>query len=662
MPSSRAAERDLEVPAWQAVRSEAWAEDGRTEPVERFVAAISSLPEDDELVDEVEFHRRDALRHCEAVGGPGTKGRQAVINILADLARQGRELRWCEQLEIRSAAGTADRRAELLAQSTEQLRTDTVQAFIRKMERRTWCGGRSVSITSLMRDGRELADGLRGHISDGKPLCDVTQPYLQIVQSGATCEHTGLLLTDIWRYFRHTWTMPYQSVPGRSMMMLVRDAAAEHHPIMGIAALGSAAVKVKQRDEVLGWHEDTVLDSLRQNAGRREVSWLMSIVEGRLGEIHLDDLVVDGVMSAGHLSEPDEVVITALRQESVRCRERHHKLTEASDYKRGVSSANSEADWVAQAETPLFRSKRCDELARLLHARMNLTSASITDLLDGRSGRRTISDVVRIARSIKVGTCLADLTVCGAIAPYGPLLGGKLTAMLAVSPEAVYSYRRRYADAPSLIASAMAGRRIVRPAELVYVTTSTLYDRRPCQYDRISVPTAALGGKGQSSIKFKSIATTEGWGSFQFSDLTMSAVNSFLRCASNDQRVNYVFGEGASPKLRNLRDGLVALGFDDKKLLRHGHSRVVFGVELAENASAYLLGRDSKPRYRFSLRSLRRSSDGISSWWKERYLARRLLRDGVLDQVRQHTLIHPILHGARVQLPRSDVEQTDLFE
>jgi hypothetical protein len=30
---------------------------------------------------------------------------------------------------------------------------------------------------------------------------------------------------DIWRYFRHTWTYQYTSVPGRTMMFLVRDQA-----------------------------------------------------------------------------------------------------------------------------------------------------------------------------------------------------------------------------------------------------------------------------------------------------------------------------------------------------------------------------------------------------------------------------------------------------
>src|SRR4051812_28501983 len=47
-------------------------------------------------------------------------------------------------------------------------------------------------------------------------------------------EFTGLRLMDVWRYFRHTWTNQYTSVPGRTMVFLVRDRASENHPVIGI--------------------------------------------------------------------------------------------------------------------------------------------------------------------------------------------------------------------------------------------------------------------------------------------------------------------------------------------------------------------------------------------------------------------------------------------
>ena len=87
-----------------------------------------------------------------------------------------------------------------------------------------------------MRDGRELADGLREartHLNNGwaDALANCVDPYLQFVTSeNAACAFTGLRLMDIWRYFRHTWTNQYTSVPGRTMMFLVRDRAAVNPP------------------------------------------------------------------------------------------------------------------------------------------------------------------------------------------------------------------------------------------------------------------------------------------------------------------------------------------------------------------------------------------------------------------------------------------------
>jgi hypothetical protein len=122
------------------------------------------------------------------------------------------------------------------------------------MERRRVHDGRFVSIFSLMRDGRELASALqmaRAALTNGttKPLDAIIAPYLQVAATGERCAFTGLLLQDIWRYFRHTWSNQYTSVPGRTMMFLVRDAAASHHPVIGIAALSSPIVQIRERDE-----------------------------------------------------------------------------------------------------------------------------------------------------------------------------------------------------------------------------------------------------------------------------------------------------------------------------------------------------------------------------------------------------------------------------
>jgi len=330
-----------------------------------------------------------------------------------------------------------------------------------------------------------------------------------------------------------------------------------------------------------------------------------------------------------------------------------------------LTDATSDRDWEKVARLPLYRSKRCEELARLLSAEQTLRLSEIdrsglAEAIATNEGSSAVEFLIRTARSVRVGTNIADLTVCGAIAPYGPLLGGKLAALLAVSPRVIRAYRSRYTGNASLIASAMAGRALERAADLVYVSTSSLYGSRPCQYDRISIACEHIGGK-EGFLKYRSLGTTEGFGSFQFSDATMVTINQLLRSTKNGQRVNYVFGEGASPKFRNLRDALVLLGFDADALLQHKHRRSVFGVSLIENLTGYLLGQERSPRYVYSLRSVKNAEDGIVNWWRNRWLAPRLMREGVLDSLREHTFVYPIEHGGRVKLPRVDIEQGVLF-
>ena len=48
--------------------------------------------------------------------------------------------------------------------------------------------------------------------------------------------------------------------------------------------------------------------------------------------------------------------------------------------------------------------------------------------------------------------------------------------------------------------------------------------------------------------------------------------------------------------------------------------------------------------------------------WQERWLLPRIQRDDVLERVAGHNFIHPIRHGARVPLPRADIEQPVLFD
>src|SRR5205823_5682330 len=110
------------------------------------------------------------------------------------------------------------------------------------------------------------------------------------------------------------------------------------------------------------------------------------------------------------------------------------------------------------AETPLFRSKRAETLAMLLKARLVLQNdASIVSpeafrrRLEKPLARQAIQSLVRRIKGERVGVSLADIAICGAVAPYGALTGGKLVAMLLAGPEVIAAYQRKYSTAESII-------------------------------------------------------------------------------------------------------------------------------------------------------------------------------------------------------------------
>ncbi len=363
--------------------------------------------------------------------------------------------------------------------------------------------------------------------------------------------------------------------------------------------------------------------------------------------------------------------IKRLQKLAEKAREDHYKRAAAGLNKAsGDASGVTAADWQRYARSPLFTSKRAREIAALLEVRNTLHDAwdeipkakRLEALLASSTGRSALLRVVRLARSMTVGTEIADLTVCGAVPPYNALLGGKLVAMLATSPEVVLEYKRRYQSLPSVIASSMAARAIVRSANLVFIGTTSLYGERPNQYDRTSYPCDIIGGPRGESIRYRYLigqerSRTSGVGTFQFGRDTKAAVEKYLSSTTNGRRVNNVFGEGTSPKLRSLRDGLQALGISSEEMLQHGMEKVVYGATMIANTSRYLLRLDDAPRYLFSLDEAQASTARIARHWFERWASDRMQRSETEQKLVAHTLIRPIRHGARVVLPSNDDDQ-----
>jgi len=597
----------------------------------------------------------------------------ASLSVVIDLVAQGWTIEKIDSAVTLRINGCKDpdkekeriRRAHLLDRDA-QLAEASVAQFIKGMEKRRLTPDGWHSIYSLMRDGEDLArklqEAMREDPESGVVLSKVIRPYLQFVTPKGVCEHTGLRTNDIWRYFRHTWVNSYRSVPGRSMMILVRDAAAPNHPVIGIAALGSSVVQQSVRDQWIGWEGPSTVARLENMAPAKAVEWLLKKTESLIASIYRKDLVRDEVVRETEIRRPTNDVIERLLRDSDKSIARHRRFPQSAKHSDAENVKLRE--WRERAEAPLFRSKRAKQLAKLLKIRLALLTHGIAAEMGTKAWRiaiakpvvrSVIGQLIRFVKGERVGINMMDITVCGAVAPYNHLLGGKLICMLLSSPEVIVEFGKRYGGQTSIIASAVKGRAVRRSAELVLLCTTSLYGSALSQYSRVKIPVEAVGGKGPGKVEYKELGTSEGFGSFHFSRETLRLFGMVIGRAKEARKVNSIFGEGVNPLMRKIRDAMAILGLPADALLRHGHKRVIYGVRLAENFDAFLVGFSDHVRYLMPQTRAHARSDGIAEYWRCRWLLKRLDKPGILDEVATHRLTYPVHHGARVELPNDQL-------
>ena len=92
------------------------------------------------------------------------------------------------------------------------------------------------------------------------------------------------------------------------------------------------------------------------------------------------------------------------------------------------------------------------------------------------------------------------------------------------------------------------------------------------------------------------------------------------------------------------------VGLPSDILLRHGNKRIIYGVPLAKNFRALLLGLESRPVYHLPLAEAASKTESLSAFWRRRWLSKRVDNEDVLLQVGHHKLTYPVRHGAKVAL------------
>ncbi len=588
---------------------------------------------------------------------------RAVCLLVADLCEQGWRIAVNDDRIIfeppgitRSGEQTVDDvklrvRASLQAARTRQLAEPSVSTFLRRMERRTARSpGVRSSVLELIDSGQELAAELTAisnlpEAARDVALARIVDPVVEICQSGKRCADTGLLLNDIWRYFRHTWAHEYRPIPGRQLLVLVRNAARPKRPIIGIAMLASPVMRVTVRDNWIGWLRDSMEARLRMGLWQPAdlASALVERLEASIASLRWDDLA-----GTDEISSPVETTILRLEQRAsgaaaardLELRAHYEaNLEESGKVKpmRGsLTDAAADSDWKAASEDLLFVRKRAEVLAQLLFAKQTFRAASLIkepaaaldQLLAAKTGQRAIDIVLTEFRKAGLSSRVADVSICGAVQPYNELLGGKLVALLLASKEVRNCYSDRYSNQVSVIASQMAGRAVFKPADLRVLTTTSLYGVGSSQYNRLVLRAKDHHGL-TDDLKWDSIgkSLTGGFGTLHLGAETAQALRQMAQTLHVSRRINNRFGEGTSPRLRQIREGLDALGLDSNAILHHATPRLFYACELGEGSRTSLLGMNSDD---FEPASV----GAISAAWRRRWLSGRSERHKTLASLR----------------------------
>lgn len=596
----------------------------------------------------------------------GMKARASAL-VLRDLLSMGWEKRVDGQwIYVRPSTGPEGDNKEAIRRQLEfgredQLREDSNRKFIFSLERPSRFSS-SKPVTDLIADGRRIAAQIneirkRDGTLNANALLTVCDPYIQLVEGDSRDEFTGIRLMDVWRYFRHNWATRYRSIPGRNLFYLIRDRAQPNHPIMGITALGNTVMQLTPRDFELGWTYEGL--QARLACGDVSASEVLSSFRARLSsdlsEIYTKDLPI-GDVTPDKISDELLGRLSIIEEQAVGTRLGRLKDVDERGATTRRISVHEGVDLEAQALTPLFRAKRARAARELLKAIREVEHAEdFSDLLRTEDGQWAIAQTLRQLKKQYSATAMMEITVCGAAPPYGHLLGGKLACLMMMSPQIVQDYAQRYGDAYSIIASQMAGRLITKRPQLVFLGTSSLYNRSS-QYNRVRLPRGAVSGQS-TDISYVLMGETRGYGSPNLSAETEALLDALSKKTKEYRNVNFVFGEGQSPKLRQLREGFAALGIDGANTLKHGSKREIYGVYLARNTVRYLLGVDAEPLY--SIPATASASNEIAAYWRQRWLAKRTEYAPALDAVSRSTPMSERV-SRFIPEPRS-VSQLSLF-
>jgi hypothetical protein len=182
-----------------------------------------------------------------------------------------------------------------------------------------------------------------------------------------------------------------------------------------------------------------------------------------------------------------------------------------------------------------------------------------------------------------------------------------------------------------------------------------LYGLASSQYNRLKFLRRNFPELGADLVWEERKELTGGFGSVHLGPTTWEALRNLSRSDRRAKTINHSFGEGASPRLRQLREGLQALGIDPNHILHHDTPRLFFGCRLRSSAFGELLGLASESE------AMGSPAPSIARAWRRRWLSQRVQRDEVMEKLRSLGP-HTLMQSLKIDAHDEDQFELPLFE
>ena len=557
-----------------------------------------------------------------------------------------------------------DKKKVYLSKRDEQILAN--QAFIKELEEPS--NKNKKSIFEIIDDGKNLSECLLKVIKLPKKdqlneLKKIIKPEIimcyprseektKFKDEEYVCPITKIKYNDIWKYFRLTWSSPYETTPGRSVQFIFRNAARKNKPVIGISMLASGFLRDGMRDTYIGWNNT---DSIREKILKKEIDAkvlvknLLSVINLKIKQLKLDDIKI---LNDKIINDPDKKIIQNLKY-LLETEERLNKKLkdkrsreEARNYKTLFSKKQELQDWewlVSQPDNKIKIIKEIIDLltCRILFKKVGLESNPVKGLAMIFSSKNPLdkqhfSLALRFFADVKINDHGIDIGVCGPVDPYGEILGGKLITLLLSSKEIKNFFQRRYEHykSPSTINSSKNGSPVYSKADLVYLTVSSLYGNSS-MYNRIKLSKKDFPYLKKSieleRLKSDEENKTKGQGISQYSKTTTKLIQILRNKIEKETKVDGTFGQGASSKMRKTRGGLNLL-FDKTKctirendFIEHSITKNRYIFSQTDNLlNFFLTGKD---------KGQLNSSKEITYAWIERWVSKRICREETIKKL-----------------------------